>query len=314
MGLAAPGSSAAITVNFDAKGAQVFSEKIAVRIAQAPVDFATVGEPYELIGESCIPGISTSDWDTIFEEQEVVRRADASVVTSAVFFAEEPSFNFGPVVFGTQSEQRFRITNPFKIPCTVDFAIKAARAAVAAADPKAKGGAPAAGGAPLNDGSAFEVQPSKLSIPTHEFRYVTVYYNPKSLETMSGKFEAVVDGGSDAKTNLLAFSLRGDGILPRIKIVQPSETDADGRACAKFGRLLVGKSVSRQVVILNDGIIPASVRVDTMVSAPPSIQFTGRGAQFKLAPGEKQQFDHFQSARSRCSRLRDQHCCSAEPV
>jgi len=208
-GIIAPGSSAAITVNFDAKGAQVFSEKIAVRIAQAPADFATVGEPYELVGESCIPGISTSDWDTIFEEQEVVRRADASVVTSAMFFAEERSFNFGPVVVGTQSEQRFRITNPFKIPCTVDFSIKAARsAAAAAADPKAKGGAPASGGDALNDGSAFEVQPSKLSIPTHEFRYVTVYFNPKSLETMSGKFEGVVDGGSDTKSNLLAFSLR----------------------------------------------------------------------------------------------------------
>ncbi len=49
--------------------------------------------------------------------------------------------------------------------------------------------------------------------------------------------------------------------------------------------------MSRQVVILNDGIILASVRVDTMVSAPPSIQFTGRGAQFKLAPGEKQEFE-----------------------
>jgi hydrocephalus-inducing protein len=108
---------------------------------------------------------------------------------------------------------------------------------------------------------------------------------------MSGKFEAVVDGGSDTKTNSLSFSLRGDGILPRIKILQPSETDADGRAWAKFGRLLVGKSVSRQVVILNDGIIPALVRVDTMVSAPPSIQFTGRGVQFKLAPGEQQVFE-----------------------
>jgi len=58
---------------------------------------------YELVAESCIPGINTDHFESIFEEQLVLQsQAHAgqieSMVKSNVFFVDERIFNFGTLV------------------------------------------------------------------------------------------------------------------------------------------------------------------------------------------------------------------------
>ena len=56
-----------------------------------------------MVGESCIPGINTDRFESIFEEQLVMPSQQHStnitnLVKSNVFFVEERIFNFGTLV------------------------------------------------------------------------------------------------------------------------------------------------------------------------------------------------------------------------
>jgi len=58
---------------------------------------------YELVAESCIPGINTDHFESIFEEQLVLQSQThagqiESMVKSNVFFVDERIFNFGTLV------------------------------------------------------------------------------------------------------------------------------------------------------------------------------------------------------------------------
>lgn len=63
-----------MTVKFDAgKNAESFVGKLMIVVADRDPSFEPEGMAYELIGEACIPGIQTSDFINIFEEQSVHR-------------------------------------------------------------------------------------------------------------------------------------------------------------------------------------------------------------------------------------------------
>ncbi|KAF1774057.1 Abnormal spindle-like microcephaly-associated protein, ASH domain [Phytophthora cactorum] len=96
---------------------------------------------YELIGESCYPGINTTDYESIFEEQTVIRSLGVDSATrmsslrtsslsssiQAVTFAEkEKMFSFGPLIAAANwkgTVERFKISNPMKVSSTVQFSI-----------------------------------------------------------------------------------------------------------------------------------------------------------------------------------------------
>lgn len=111
----------------------------------SPDDVPPAGIAYELTGESCVPGLETGSPEAIFEEQAVVPRLDpfGTPQPRGVYAAHEQVFLFGPVLATQRVVQRFRLTNPFKVPCEVAVAVrdKAAALAIAATPPPAVPGA-----------------------------------------------------------------------------------------------------------------------------------------------------------------------------
>ena len=73
--------------------------------------------PYELSGESCVPGIVTTDFLQIFEEAVVSRKMpnDPNEVLRNIFIEEDRVFHFGPRLVGSRSETRIKIVNPTKV-------------------------------------------------------------------------------------------------------------------------------------------------------------------------------------------------------
>jgi hydrocephalus-inducing protein len=67
-----PESSIQIEVKFNAQGAKLYEQKIAIDVTNRDPDDQPQGILYELMGESCIPGINNENFDAIFEEQIVV--------------------------------------------------------------------------------------------------------------------------------------------------------------------------------------------------------------------------------------------------
>jgi hydrocephalus-inducing protein len=93
-------------------------------------------------------------------------------------------FWFGTLVASKNPEgvkERFKIMNPNKIPCKVNFAVK----------PRNQS---------KSEGFAFKVAPDNVSIDPHKHKYVTVSFHPTSMMAYGGIFEATVENG-DANTS-----------------------------------------------------------------------------------------------------------------
>ncbi|WIA13448.1 hypothetical protein OEZ85_007028 [Tetradesmus obliquus] len=138
-----------------------------------------------------------------------------------------------------------KFINPIKVPCTVNFSIKP------------RGG--------VQPGVRFpmEVFPSSIVIPPHEYRHVTLAFCPKAIQQYSATFEAtVVGGGADPGTAGFVCELRGEGTLPSLSFQEPSTLDAAGRPVLKFGKLLAGRSSQLLVNVRNNGLLPASARIE----------------------------------------------------
>jgi hydrocephalus-inducing protein len=139
---------------------------------------------YEVIAESCIPGINTENFETIFEEQIVIPSLNNSQnvqdrVSSNVFSIEEKTFYFGTLVPSKNPKgvrERFKISNPGKIPANVKFEIK-----------KRPGS--------NNDLSVFSVEPKEVKIQPHDSVYAKVTFKPTIMASYGAQFEALVDHG-----------------------------------------------------------------------------------------------------------------------
>jgi hydrocephalus-inducing protein len=290
-GTVAPsGEKETITVEFSAEGEASFYEVLGVQISQRDPrsDVPDQGTPYEISGESCIPGILTQDFLQIFEEAAVSRKApsDPEEIIKNTFIEEDRTLYFGPRLVSSRSEMRIKITNPTKVPILVNV------------DMVAKGAEP----------MAFEVlEPKQLQIPMHEHRYATILFEPTGLQTFICNFEATVEEGTDPKTNSLVFEVRGEGTLPRVSVLQPTVRNVQGQALMVFNKLLKGKTQTQTMLIKNEGILPANVRFGRLAPWPrdpdapadeaepvnpqESFSFTGRGQELLLQAKEERKFD-----------------------
>jgi len=252
-GTVAPsGEKETITVEFSAEGQSSFYEVLGVQMSQRDPrsDVPDQGMHYEISGESCIPGILNTDFLQIFEEAAVSRKvpSDPNEIIKNMFIEEERTLYFGPRLVNSRSEMRVKIVNPTKVPIIVNV------------DMAAKGSEP----------NAFEVlEPKQLQIPMHEHRYATILFEPTGLETFIASFEATVElGEPEPKTNSLIFEVRGDGTLPRVSILEPKQRNYKGQALLAFKRLLKGKTQTQQIMIKNEGILPANVRFGRLAPWP----------------------------------------------
>jgi hydrocephalus-inducing protein len=268
------GGQISIQILMETDSAQLVLAKLGVYISEAdPLEMPTQGTMYEVVGESCIPCISTTQWNSIFEEQAVVSHIDFGESQSNVYSEEQRLFSYGPVLIGKHSDQRFRITNPNRVPCDVTFTCSA--------------DAPTGKGAVVPDAPEFEILDPpkdesgehKVHIPVHESRFVAVRYKPSGMLRSTGHFEADVARGKQK----LVFDLFGEGTLPSINICEPTEFAEDGSRCLSFGRLRLGRERQLPITIRNDGILPATLRSDISQMAP-GFFFDSAGAPITIDP------------------------------
>lgn len=305
-----PGVIVGLDVTFQPKDCKVYRELLYIEISgRNPFDTAGSSSfdllQYELVGESCFPGITTGDFESIFEEQIVVRSigleaaqssSNANVglinmlgIQSVVFAEKEKLFSFGAMIAAVSSKgtvERFKITNPTKVSTTVQFQISAQLS------PGSSGGNSESPGAPLPP-QAFTVQPSVWEIPPLEHRFVSVYFKPTTITSYQAWFTAKVDD-SPAQTQspslvngndstLLHFELRGEGTMPCVSVIEPTLRDAaTGSLLLNFGRVRVSKAKDLQIVLRNDGILSATVLFS--IQSNPNFFFALGNGSVSIAP------------------------------
>lgn len=167
--------------------------------------------------------------------------------------------------------ERFRISNPFKVPCDVRIYLvpvaeaegtptKDKKTTATQGESKDKDGQTQAKSKKDKDKDkketsptacgAFDAYPSTLHLPTLESRYVAVAFTPTALQSYACKFKAVVDSGTDAKTRELVFELRGDGTLPHLSVSSPTLRDENtNNPIVEFSRVFVDADVDRSVTL-----------------------------------------------------------------
>jgi len=284
-GLVGPGDKMEVDMTFTPSGAELFRHALKVSIngceptLESPQSAAIGGEStadkcggiiYEIVGESCFPGVNNTNFDEIFEEQSVMGSLAAANSGASsgqrVFGEQEGVFSFGSVVpssFPNGVPEKFKISNPNKVRANVKFKIDSNEA---------------------KDANIFTVQPSEFDIPSHEHRYVTVYFQPQAMQTYKATFVAEVgDTDPSCSGKLLQFGLAGDGIFPCVTVTKPSPhgTD-DANVLMDFGDLQVGKEKTMPLELHNDGVVPATCLFS--MTASPLFHFSHRGGSITIPP------------------------------
>ena len=278
-GTIAPESSATIDVSFTGNGMKIYEQKLGIDILGRDLNDQSQIEGlfYDVIAESCVPGINTENYDSIFEEQIVVPSVTsgqniAPLLSSNVFAIEEKTFFFGTLVPSKHPDgiiEKFKISNPNKIACNVKFETK--KRIATSTEPL-----------------AFDVEPKTCRINPHEHAYVKVSFKPASMSSYTGIFEATVENGeTNPKTHKLVFDLRGEGALPTLKLEKPKELQ-EGLPILKFPRTRVEKSMVSSILLKNDGQVPATVKFD--LSPNENYRFAGQ-VSCSLLPKTSQTFN-----------------------
>jgi hydrocephalus-inducing protein len=71
-----PGASATVEVLFNATGQQAFCESLGIDVVNRSATDHPDGIPFELVAESCVPGIECSKVEGIFEEHTIKKALD----------------------------------------------------------------------------------------------------------------------------------------------------------------------------------------------------------------------------------------------
>ncbi|ETV98760.1 hypothetical protein H310_08827 [Aphanomyces invadans] len=271
-----PGRIMAFDVGFQPLGAAVFREMFRLDVSgrDSANETESAALTYELNGESCYPGINTTDMESIFEEQAVIRtfglesNQEFRPRNQPIFAQVEKLFDFGAIIVSKSVIERYKISNPTKVLASVTFSIKGD-----------------ADEAP----PTFTVQPSVWDIPPHEHRYVNVHFKPVAMRMYHAVFTASVVDGADPACSQLQFDVRGEGTMPCVTIEKPTFREASGVLALAFGRVRVGKSKDMSLLVRNDGIVPATV----MFSMPTSTNFSFPDSHnsVTMAPKTSQAFE-----------------------
>ena len=249
-GTVSKNNSVVVSITFNAEGSKLYQKTLAINISNRDPQDNPLGIPYDLAGESCIPGVNAWDFDMIFEEQTVIPSLAIThtqkMLSSKVFAQEENVFLFGTQVSSKNHEgisEMFKIMNCSKVPASVIFSVK----------PRTSS---------KSEGFGFDVSPSKVHILPHGYEYVKVTFKPTDMIAYGGIFEAIVEGGEPSpKTHKLFFELRGEGTLPTVS-QQGSILSDDGKSLLKFPRTKLTKYSKIPINLMNGGLIPATVKFE----------------------------------------------------
>eukprot|EP00939_MAST-03C_sp_MAST-3C-sp1_P000134 g134.t1 len=282
-GTIVPNATQKVDVIFRPRGAEICRASLVVDVSSRSPHDGFGGLTCDVVGESCIPQIHTKDFESIFEEQEVVSSLDLQKNPLRKAFVEAMNtFTFGAIVPHLHSQgvkARFKISNATRIPCKVSFRVKTAAATGDSTEP---------------DSDVFVVEPATEIFPPHEHRYVTVMFKPTTLRKYRATFEAIVsESNEDCDGSKLSFNLFGEGTMPCATVENSLDRGDDGKLYMNFGRVRAGKSKTNEIVVRNDGIVPSSVRFSILsqsegVDSPSSSSaFLCMGApSVTLLPGQ----------------------------
>ena len=110
------------------------------------------------------------------------------------------------------------------------------------------------------------------------------------MKQYGGVFEAVVVGGEpNPKQGKLSFEIRGEGTLPTLQVSKPEEAETDGTPILKFRKTRVGKDTYQQIVLKNEGQVPATVRFDAITNE--AFVFEGTSMNHTIMPKANHAFD-----------------------
>ncbi|XP_073420426.1 hydrocephalus-inducing protein homolog [Dendrobates tinctorius] len=247
-----PGGQQIITVECFADQLGKSEELLTLDISDRHPEDHPGGIPFRLIGEVCTPGFVTDDIASIFEEHRIVR--DARILqclpplqSGGIYLQEENRFLFWNVLVGQTCTARFKIINSGKVTCDVTLTVK-----------------PLSTKSVARISEIFEVQPPRMSIPSHSHSYASVSFTPQSMQTYQCTFEATVEGipSSLYKCRTLTFDLAGEGSLPRVTVLRPALRNKQGNSVLLFQRLLIGQSQQLPLVLKNEGSVPAQLNID----------------------------------------------------
>ena len=113
----------------------------------------------------------------------------------------------------------------------------------------------------------FELDTHRVQIPAYSSHYAVVSFTPASMQSYSAIFEVSVDGQTkasrDARTvSNFSFELHGEGHLPRVMIVRPAVRNKKAQTMVLFNKLLLGRQAVQQLILINDGVLPAKVNLN----------------------------------------------------
>jgi hydrocephalus-inducing protein len=272
-GVCQAGQKQQITVELHPENPGSYEESVAIDISERSPTEQDVLE-YRLIGESRVPGINTVDFTSIFEEQTVCKRMELFNTQANAYAEEDRVFYFGAYLTGQVAYVRFKISNPFKVACDIQISTR----------PRSRTKSEATD-------FAFDVEPKKLNIQSHESKYVTVSFLPSTIQSYAGIFEAIVDNVADNKNKTLSFEIRGEGTLPRVSVDKPMLRTKTGIQVLKFAKSLLGKTQKLPIVIKNEGIITAKIKLEWIYKNSDEFECGGLNVVHVLKPLELKTFE-----------------------
>ncbi|EFJ12294.1 hypothetical protein SELMODRAFT_425615 [Selaginella moellendorffii] len=294
-GTVLPGSHMELSVFFKVDTPCLTSETFHIEIADMNPFLYPGGVAYELSGEACIPGISTEP-RTIFYEYHVVDEIDllAPIPSFGTYSRKDEMFSFGPVIINHEKAAldasaggnkdkpavvaahkkgardvcmtaRLRIENPLRVPCSVELVLR--RPGEAAAKSGGKEKLPVKGGG--DNLLCMELSPLTADIPPLEYQFVTISFKPLALQKYTGLLEVLVKGRESPQ---FTCHIQGEGTLPHLFAESPSAVSPLGFPWLDFPRLLVGKSHTLPIVLVNNGLVPAVARLELAGDASDGLE------------------------------------------
>ena len=193
------------------------------------------------------PALFNSDYEPIFEGLHLCLRSDLQKNNVTAFLEDEHMIHFCPSMLGTEQSVMMRVINPPPIPITVDVSLKGAK------------------------GKNISSAPFDTEVP--------IKFAPSTEGQFSTFIEANVRGCTNPKLKQLRFAIEGFGTLPTVT--------TEKMKSIPLGRVLVGSSRERTVVIRNDGYIPAHVVITTKTSLGFSLKDPDT-LEYDINPGRQQ--------------------------
>ncbi|XP_077372587.1 hydrocephalus-inducing protein homolog [Festucalex cinctus] len=244
-----PRTRQAVTVECIAEQLGTWSQNLLIDISGRDPSDHPEGIPYKLIAEICRPGI-VLDLTSIFEEHHLcpsMSHLSSEPFFSAeqVFILDENKFIFNKVLVGRTSQARLKLTNNSKVPYTLNLGIRYVGIKMSGTV------------------DVFELSSPTVFVPGQSHAFTSLSFTPHTMHLYNAVFEATFDKSSRITTNLkskvLEFDIVGEGCLPVVSVIRPANKSSP---TLPFRRILVGRTNTLPLVLLNDGNVPAQVQVD----------------------------------------------------